>query len=511
MPPKIVECIPNFSEARRPEVVDTIIASVASVNGVRILDRHSDVDHNRTVLTFVGTPEVVEEAAYLGIARAAELIDLNHHQGEHPRMGAADVVPFVPISGVTMQECVEMARRLGKRVAETLDIPVYFYEEAAIRQDRKNLEDIRRGEFEGIKETIATDPYREPDLGPKRMGPAGATVIGARQPLIAYNIFLNTPDVSIAQKIARRVRNSSGGFHYVKGMGVLVEGLAQVSMNLTNFHYSPMAQVTEFVRREAQRYGVGIHHSEIVGLVPSQAMVNAARYYMQMDGFESDQLLENRLYGMEEQAGAAANSKVDFLDQVAEGTPAPGGGSAAAHTAALGAALALMVARLTVGKPQYADAEAESWQVIEDGEVLRARLTEAVQRDAEAFDGILAARRMPKADEAQIAARKEAIRVASLHAAQVPLETARDCVAVLRMTLRMAEIGNLNCISDAATGAHLAKAGFEAACLNVKINLQGYEQDPEAQAFLAEVDSLRTEVERLMVSLESILKERAGL
>jgi len=292
MPPKIVECIPNFSEARRPEVVDTIIASVASVNGIRILDRHSDVDHNRTVLTFVGTPEAVEEAAYLGIAKAAELIDLNHHQGEHPRMGATDVVPFVPISGVTMQECVEMARRLGKRVAETLDIPVYFYEDAAIRQDRKNLEDIRRGEFEGIKETIATDPYRAPDLGPKRMGPAGATVIGARQPLIAYNIFLNTPDVSIAQKIARRVRNSSGGFHYVKGMGVLVEGLAQVSMNLTNFHYSPMAQVTEFVRREAQRYGVAIHHSEIVGLVPSQAMVNAARYYMQMDGFESDQLLE---------------------------------------------------------------------------------------------------------------------------------------------------------------------------------------------------------------------------
>lgn len=270
MPPKIVECIPNFSEARRPEVVDSIIAAVASVNGVRVLDSHSDVDHNRTVLTFVGTPEAVEEAAYLGIARAAELIDLNHHQGEHPRMGATDVVPFVPIAGVTMQECVEMARRLGKRVADSLDIPIYYYEDAAIRKDRVNLEDIRHGEFEGIKETIATDPYHEPDLGPKRLGPAGATVIGARQPLIAYNIFLNTPDVSIAQKIARRVRNSSGGFHFVKGMGVLVEGLAQVSMNLTNFHRSPMAQVTEFVRREAQRYGVGIHHSEIVGLVPSQ-------------------------------------------------------------------------------------------------------------------------------------------------------------------------------------------------------------------------------------------------
>ena len=510
MPTKIVECIPNFSEARRPEVVDTIIAAVASVDGVRVLDRHSDVDHNRTVLTFVGTPDAVEEAAYLGIAKAAKLIDLNHHQGEHPRMGATDVVPFVPIAGVTMQECVEMARRLGKRVADTLDIPVYFYEDAAIRLDRVNLEDIRHGEFEGIKETIATDPYREPDMGPRRMGPAGATVIGARQPLIAYNIFLNTPDVSIAQKIARRVRNSSGGFHYVKGMGVLVEGLAQVSMNLTNFHRSPMAQVTEFIRREAQRYGVGIHHSEIVGLVPSQAMVNAARYYMQMDGFENDQLLENRLFGFGEEGGADSG-KVDFIDQVAEGTPAPGGGSAAAHTAALGAALALMVARLTVGKPKYATAEAESWQVIEEGEVLRRRLTEAIEHDAAAFDGILVARRLPKTDDAQISARNDAIRVASLYAAQVPLETARDCVSVLKMTLRMAEIGNLNCISDAAAGSHLAKAAFEAARLNVKINLQGYEQDPQAQAFVSEADALRVEVDNLMGRLEDVLKERAGL
>ncbi len=282
-------------------------------------------------------------------------------------------------------------------------------------------------------------------------------------------------------------------------------------MNLTNFHRSPMAQVTEFIRREAQRYGVGIHHSEIVGLVPSQAMVNAARYYMQMDGFENEQLLENRLFGFNEEGESAAGNKVDFIDQVAEGTPAPGGGSAAAHTAALGTALALMVARLTVGKPKYASAEAESWQVIEEGEALRTRLTAAIQHDAEAFDGILVARRLPKADEAQIAARNEAIRVASLYAAQVPLETARDCVEVLRMTARMAEIGNLNCISDAAAGAHLAKAGFEAARLNVKINLQGYEQDPDAQAFLAEADALREEVESLMGKLEGVLQERAGL
>jgi glutamate formiminotransferase/formiminotetrahydrofolate cyclodeaminase len=345
---KIIECIPNFSDAKRPEVIEAIIDAVAAVPGVHVLDRHSDMDHNRTVLTFIGDPAGVEEAAYLGIAKAAELIDLNQHQGEHPRMGAADVVPFVPITDVTMQECVEIARRLGKRVAYSLNIPVYLYEEAAARPDRKNLEDIRRGEYEGIKEAIATDPYREPDFGPKVMGPAGAVVIGAREPLIAYNIFLNTPDVSIAEKIGRRVRNSSGGFRFVKGMGVLVDGLAQVSMNLTNYRRSPMAQVTEFVRREAQRYGVGIHHTEIVGLVPSRAIINAGRYFLQLDGFEHDQLLENRLFS--EQQSQGETSQDNFTDKVAEGTTAPGGGSVAAYVGALGAALALMVARLTIGK-----------------------------------------------------------------------------------------------------------------------------------------------------------------
>ncbi|MFZ3070199.1 MAG: glutamate formimidoyltransferase, partial [Anaerolineaceae bacterium] len=326
MPIKIVECIPNFSEARRSEVMDQIADVIKAVDGVRLLDRHSDMDHNRTVLTFVGDPQSVEQAAYEGIARAAALIDLNHHQGQHPRIGAADVVPFVPISGVTMVECVEMARRLGKRVAETLNIPVYFYEEAAIRPERKNLEDIRRGEFEGLKEVIASDPAREPDLGPKVLGPAGATVIGAREPLIAYNIYLTTTEVSIAEKIARRVRNSSGGFRYVKAMGVLVNGLAQVSMNLTSYRRSPMAQITEMIRREAERYGVGIHHSEIVGLIPNQALVSAARWYMQMDGFDGEQLLDNRLFLFETAENPPGSpAQHDFIDQIAEGTPTPGG------------------------------------------------------------------------------------------------------------------------------------------------------------------------------------------
>lgn len=509
MSDKIVECIPNFSEARRPEVVTEIIDAVASVPGIVILDRHSDVDHNRTVLTFIGDPMAVEQAAYLGIAKAADLIDLNKHQGEHPRLGATDVVPFVPISGVTMVECVEMARRLGQRVSESLNIPVYLYEEAAIRQDRRNLEDIRKGEFEGLKEVIATDDYRAPDFGPKVLGTAGATVIGARQALIAYNIFLNTADVTIAERIARRVRNSSGGFHFVKGMGVMVEGLAQVSMNLTNYKRSPIAQVTEFIRREAQRYGVGIHHSEVVGLIPNQALVNAAQWYLQLDGLETDQLLETRIFSSNAR-GVESATESNFIDQVAEGTPAPGGGSAAAHTGALAAALAVMVARLTVGKAKYASAEPEAWQVIEKGESLRAEMTAAVKADSEAFDQILIARRLPKTSEAEQARRLEAIHDATLLAARVPLESARKALEVLKLCLRMAEIGNLTAISDAGAGANLAQAAVNAAVMNVKINLIGLENELEPAEMLAEAAGITNEVDWLMKQVALVISNRAG-
>lgn len=506
---KIIECIPNFSDARRPEVVEAIINSVAQVPNVHVLDRHSDMDHNRTVLTFIGDPAGVEEAAYQGIAKAVELIDLNHHQGEHPRLGAADVVPFVPISDVTMQECVEIARRLSKRVADNLGIPVYLYEEASARPDRVNLEDIRRGEFEGIKETIATDPYREPDFGPKVMGPAGAVVIGARQPLIAYNIYLNTPDVSIAEKIARRVRNSSGGFHFVKGMGVLVNGLAQVSMNLTNYQRSPMAQVTEFVRREAQRYGVGVHHSEIVGLVPNKAIINAGRYYLQLDGFEHEQLLENRLFS--QQDNQAGGSQVSFLDRVAEGTTAPGGGSAAAYAGALGSALAVMVARLTTGKAKYKEVEEECWQAIEKGENLRKQLTEAIELDAKSFEGIIVARRLPRDTEESIRIRDQAIMEASFNAAVVPFHSAEMCLEVMKLALRMAQIGNINAISDAASGVYQARAGLEAAFLNVEINLIGYETESSAIKLLENARELKRESESIVVELRTLLKERSGL
>jgi glutamate formiminotransferase/formiminotetrahydrofolate cyclodeaminase len=509
----IVECIPNFSDARRPEVIEAIAAAIESVEGITILDRHSDLDHNRTVITFVGHPEGVEQAAYLAIAKASALIDLDQHQGEHPRIGATDVVPFVPISGITMVECVEMARRLGKRVGEALKIPVYLYEEAATRPERVNLENIRRGQYETLKQEIGDIPAREPDFGPARLTGAGATVIGARQPLIAYNVYLTTDEVAIANKIARAIRHSSGGLRYVKSMGVLVEGLAQVSMNLTNYQRTPMASVVEMIRREAQRYGVAIHHSELVGLVPNQALVDAAVWYMHMDQFDPEQILENQLYAASAPSSESTVAAQDagFLDALASGDPTPGGGSAAAFGAAMAASLVAMVGRVTVGKKKYADVEAEMWPLIDEAMELQKAMQAAVKNDAEAFESYMKARRLPQDTEQQKSERFQAIQVASINAAVVPLYVGRQALQILQLALKAAELGNINAISDAASAAALAQAALEGAGLNVRINLLGIEKEAEPDRMLYELMTLENQAARLKETLRVVLNNRGGL
>ncbi len=295
---KIVECIPNFSEGRRPEVIEAILGAIRSTPGVDLLDHSSDTSHNRTVVTFVGAPEAVVEGAFNGIREATKLIDLNQHKGEHPRMGASDVVPFVPVSEVNMKECVELAHRLAKRVAEELEIPVYLYEHAATTPLRRNLADVRKGEYEGLKEAVKL-PERCPDYGAPCLHPtAGAVAIGARQPLVAFNVNLNTSDLSIAKKIAKAIRGSSGGFVNVKALGVMLEErqVAQVTMNMVDFKATPLHRALEFIRREAERYGVMVTDSEIVGMVPVDALLDAASYYLQLEGFKPAQILEKRLY-----------------------------------------------------------------------------------------------------------------------------------------------------------------------------------------------------------------------
>ena len=498
----LVECVPNFSEGRRPEVVKAIVAAMRAVPEVRVLDAESDADHNRSVVTLLGPPVAVAEAAFQGIAKAAALIDMDEHHGAHPRLGATDVVPFVPISGVLTQECVALAHDLGRRVAEELDIPVYFYELAALRPERTNLEDVRRGEYERLKQEIAVKPERAPDLGPTVLGKAGATIIGARPYLVAFNAYLSTDDVSIASKVARAVRNSSGGFRFVKGMGVLIAGQAQVSMNLTDFRRTPIARVVETVRREAARYGVTITHTELVGLIPEQALVDAARWYLQLDLFDPDQILEHKLAALDEGA------PLGFLDAVASKAPAPGGGSVAALAGALAAALAAMVGRLTAGRRRFIEVREEMRDLIVKAEKLRAALTARMDEDTQAFNAVMAAYRLPKGTAEEQVARNSAIQETMIGAAEVPLATAQDALAVLELSLVVARHGNPNAITDAATSAWMAMAAIQGAALNVRINATSVEDKALSQSWLNALDKITTRADSLLAQVQELAMSR---
>jgi glutamate formiminotransferase len=296
----IVECVPNFSEGRRKDVIDKIVFSIRSVPGIKVLDVQMDQDHNRSVVTFAGGKDQVQEAAFRGARAASELIDLNKHKGQHPRMGAIDVLPFVPIAGVSIEECVDIANKVGAKIGKSLKIPVYMYEQAARRPDRKNLENVRRGEFEGLRDAIVSDESRYPDYGPRMLHPtAGAVAVGARMPLIAFNINLKSKNLEIAKDIAKKIRASSGGFPNVKALGFALEarGLVQVSMNLTDYTVTPISEVFEAIKKEAEERDVEIEESEIIGLVPLDAVCDLAARYLRIGGFTSGQVLERRIWG----------------------------------------------------------------------------------------------------------------------------------------------------------------------------------------------------------------------
>lgn len=503
----LVECIPNFSEGRRPEVVQAIVDAVRSVPGVALLDHSSDADHNRSVLTFVGPPAGVEEAAFQAIKTASELIDLTRHSGQHPRIGATDVVPFVPIRDVEMADCIAMARRLGRRVGDELGIPVYLYERAATRPDRENLAVLRQGEFEGLREAIRSDPDRAPDFGPAELGTAGATVIGARAPLIAYNVYLNTDDVEAARRIGKAVRHSGGGLRYVKALGMLVEGQAQVSMNLTDYTHTPIHRVQEMIRSEAARYGYQITYAELIGMIPEQALIDAARWYLQLDRFDEAQILERKIERVEAEEAAATLAPASLLDAVASGSATPGGGSVAALAGALGAALAAMVARTTLGKKRYADREPAMRALAERADALRMRLAGLVDADSAAFVEVLAAYRIEKSDPA----RAKAVEAATMHAAQVPLDTAEAAVEALGLLQQAAGEGNANAASDAAAGAHLALAALEAAVLNVLINVDALKDEAAAGELADKANDLRDRGRALAADILKTVEERTGL
>jgi glutamate formiminotransferase/formiminotetrahydrofolate cyclodeaminase len=500
---KLVECVPNFSEGRRPEVIEAIVTAIRTASPVQVLDVSSDADHNRTVVTFVGEPEAVVEAAFVGIKTAAGLIDLARHHGEHPRLGATDVVPFIPLRDVAMADCVALAHRLGERVGAELGIPVYLYEAAATRPERVNLADIRKGEYELLKAEIGVSEHRLPDYGPRVVGPAGATVIGARPFLIAYNLYLDTAEVEVAEKVARSVRHLSGGLRFVKGKGFLVDGRAQVSMNLTDFTKTPIARVQELVKREAERYGARVIRAELVGLIPQQALVDAAQWYLQLDNLRPDMILEHQL-----SAPPAADTDTIFIDKIAAGTAAPGGGAAGAFAGAMAAGLCGMVARLTIGKKKYAEVEANMLAVLAQADRAQAALTAAVSDDSAAFVAVMAAFKLPQNDEAQTAARAAAIQQAYIHAAEVPLTVAKTARQVLELARTVVALGNLNALSDGASGAHLARACLIAAAHNVRINALEIEDTARTSAWLAEVDQLQAEAEQVVAEVEALVARR---
>ena len=468
---RLVECVPNFSEGRRPEVIDAIVKSITSVSNVYLLGREMDADHNRAVVTIVGAPESIGEAAVRGVRAAMEHIDLTKHRGEHPRLGAADVVPFVPIRGVSLAECVEIAKTAGREIADRLKIPVYLYEAAATRPERTNLENIRRGQFEGLRDEIATNPDRKPDFGESRVHPtAGAIVVGARKPLIAFNVNLNSANLGIAKHIAKRIRFSSGGFRYVKAMGVLLKdrNQAQVSMNLTDFEHTSMELVLETVRREAERYGVTIGSSEIVGLVPQKALERAAEFYLQVENFKPEMVLENRLEQvMSTSSSSMADSIRPVVNRVASADPVPGGGSVSALTGALGAALGQMAIRITQEKKSFQQHADRYTDALDRLAPYTSALLELVDADSEAYSRVMAAYKLPKGSMD----RDKAVQDGLTRATEIPSRTANCAAEALGVLEELRSIIHANVASDLQVGMQMLRASLRGAISNIRTNL----------------------------------------
>ncbi|MEW5975850.1 MAG: glutamate formimidoyltransferase [Acidobacteriota bacterium] len=497
----IVECVPNFSEGRDRKVVDQIAAAIQSVPGLIVMDVEMDADHHRSVITFVGEKDSVGEGALRAMGKAVELIDLNRHSGGHPRIGAADVVPFVPVRNVTLDECVEIARHVGEAAASRFSIPVYLYEAAATRPERVQLENVRRGQFEGLRQEIQASPERLPDFGPPQVHPtAGAIAVGARKFLIAYNINLHSSDVEVARRIAKAVRYSSGGLRHVKAMGVFLQARnqAQVSMNLTDFEQTPIHRVFELVRREAERYGVAIAGSEIVGLVPQKALLMSAEFSLQIENFRPELIFENRLESiLEASEGLTAMTVAQFLESVSASTSAPGGGSVAALAGALAASLGKMTVGFTLHKKKY---EAHEHQLTKHLQLLEESLSQlrsAVDRDTLAFSQVLAAQQLPKDTEAHKRLRDRKVEEALRHATEVPMEVADLSCRVMQSLLELSAITNPNLASDLKTGFWLALAAAEAALENVAVNLTWLPHSEFVTAHTQRHQELRTLVKQV--------------
>jgi glutamate formiminotransferase len=459
-----------------------------------------DADHHRCVITLAGEPDAVGEAAILGAGKALELIDMTVHKGAHPRVGATDVVPFIPVEGVTLEDCVALARRVGNEIWKRYRIPIFFYEAAATRPDRVNLENVRKGQFEGLREELKKNHDRQPDIGEPKLHPtAGVTVVGARKFLIAYNVNLNTSDIAVANKIARAIRFSNGGFRYVKSMGVELKArnLAQVSINLTDYEQTPMHRVYTAVKREAERYGVMPVGSEIVGLVPKKAIEMAADYFLQLENFSPSQVFENKLEAalsgtpLETKEGRLAQLARPFVDAVAEPAATPGGGSVSAFAAALAAALGQMVAALSRKKKSqilHVDKLSEHVDALRK---IADQLIAAIDRDASSYDAVMAAFKLPQGTPEEKDAREAAIQAATKGASEVPLEVAEKAASLVERLIQLEAISAASMKSDLLVARLMGVAGAKGALANVEINLGGLKDAAYVTQMRSKVDELR--------------------
>ncbi len=548
---KLVECVPNFSEGRDMKVIDEIVSAIKKA-GVFVLDVDPGDATNRTVVTFVGDPESVKEAAFRGIEKAAELIDMEKHHGAHPRMGATDVCPFVPVKGIGMEDCIKMAADVGKRVGEELGIPVYLYEYAARDPRRKNLAEVRSGEYEGLPEKLKSDEWK-PDFGPAdwndRIAKTGATVIGARDFLIAYNIDLNTTDRKLANKVARVIRESGykkktedgnrvqipGKLRFVKAIGWYIDEYkrAQISINLTNYHETPLWKVFETAEEEAAAIGLRVTGSEIVGLIPLEAILDAGRHFLKKMGKSDaipevdiiheavlslglddvskfdlyEKIIEYKIESMQAKKKLADMSIKSFADELSRDTPAPGGGSVAAISGALSAALSAMVANLTYGKKKYVDV----WDEVLDAGVkaqgFKDEFVRLIDRDTDAFYEMMSAMKLPKKTDEEIAIRNEAIQKATKKAIDVPMETLELSVKLMGLAELMAEKGNPNALSDAGVSALTAYTAAYSAYLNILINLAGIDDEDYGKKTREKADALlKGAEERKNVILEKVVR-----
>ena len=539
---RIIECVPNFSEGRNMEIIDSIVNSIEKSGGVKILDVDPGEATNRTVVTFVGSPENVVEAAFQGVKKAAELIDMRHHHGAHPRSGATDVLPLIPISGITLEECAELARKLAERIFRELEVPCYCYEAAAQKPERKNLAVCRAGEYEALPEKMS-DPEHQPDFGPghytERAAQAGATNVGARDFLIAVNYNLNTTSTRRANAIAFDVREKGrpkregnpitgkivkdgngktvmipGTLKGCKAIGWFIDeyGIAQVSMNITDINTTPLHIAFEEVCRAAQARGLRVTGTEIVGLVPKRTLIEAGRYFLEKQqrstGIAESEVMKIAVKSMglddlkpfnpkekvvefliEDEKDTAAKEKLvrmsckDFAYETASESPAPGGGSISAYMGALGAALGTMVANLSSHKPGWDARWKEFSDWADKGQTILAKLLALVDEDTAAFNRIMSALGMPKGSDEEKKARAEALEAATLYATEVPLKTMKAAAEVFPLLRAMAEEGNPNSVSDAGVGALAARSAVLGAQLNVRINAAGL-ADREAAARL---------------------------